>query len=92
MTVEWMRTRDVFPALDGPKPDYTALDDEKVVGRVYLIDSGPEEGLWFWSMTAHRPGPRPQIPTHGRETRRGDAGQRVVETYERLLTRGISGP
>jgi hypothetical protein len=92
MAVEWMRTRDVFPALDGLAHDYTALDGEAVVGRVYRIEGGPGQGLWFWSMTAHRPGPRPPIPTDGREARRGAAGRRVVEAYERLLARGITGP
>ena len=87
-----MRTRNVFPALDGLEHDYTALDGEAVVGRVYQIVGGPAHGLWFWSMTAHRPGPRPSIPTSGREIDRGDAGRRVVEAYDRLLARGITGP
>jgi hypothetical protein len=76
----------------GPTPDYTALDGATVVGRVYRIDGGPEQGLWFWSMTAHRPGPRPQILTSGKEARRGDAGRRVVEAYERLLAGSIRNP
>jgi hypothetical protein len=36
-------------------------------------------------MTIVRPGPRPGFPTNGTEARRGDAGRRVVEAYERLL-------
>jgi hypothetical protein len=90
MAVEWMRTRDAFPALDGLQHDYTALDGEAVVGRVYLIEGGPGRGLWFWSMTAYRPGPRPQIATSGREARWGDAGRCVMEAYERLLAHGCS--
>jgi hypothetical protein len=41
--------------------------------------------VWFWTMTALRPGPRITFPTSGTEARRGDAGRRVVEAYERLL-------
>ena len=49
------------------------------------IPTGPERGLWFWTITALRPGPRITFPTSGTEARRGDAGRRVVEAYERLL-------
>jgi hypothetical protein len=87
--VEWMRTRDVFPALAGLEHDYTALDGEAVVGRVYQIEGGPGQGLWFWSMTAYGPGARPQMPMDGREVRRGEAGRRVIEAYEAIY--GMSG-
>jgi hypothetical protein len=49
------------------------------------IPTGPERGLWFWTITALRPGPRITFPTSGTEARRGDADRRVVEAYERLL-------
>lgn len=37
--------------------DYTALADGYGgnVGRIYLHDSGPLQGHWFWSLTAHGP-------------------------------------
>ena len=79
MAVEWERIPDGVPE------DFQALDGDEIVGRVYQIPLGPERGLWFWTMTALRPGPRLPPPTHGTEARRGDAGRRVVEAYERLL-------
>jgi hypothetical protein len=38
-------------------------------------------------MTVVRPNPRITFQTSGTEARRGDAGRRVVEAYERLLAR-----
>jgi hypothetical protein len=79
MPVEWER----IP--DGVAEDFQALDGDEVVGRVYQIPTGPERGLWFGTMTVVRSGPRLPPPTNGTEARRGDAGRRVVEAYERLL-------
>lgn len=38
-------------------PDYAAHTDayEVPVGRIYLIKQGPQQGRWFWSMTASGP-------------------------------------
>jgi hypothetical protein len=77
--VEWERIPDGLPE------DFRALDGDEIVGRVYQIPPGPQAGLWFWTMTAVRPGPRLPPPTSGTEARRGEAGRRVVEAYERLL-------
>jgi hypothetical protein len=82
MPVEWER----IP--DGVAEDFQALDGDEVVGRVYQIPTGPERGLWFWTMVAVWPGPRVTFPTNGTEARRGEAGGRVVEADERLLSRG----
>jgi hypothetical protein len=79
MPVEWER----IP--DGIAEDFQALDGDAIVGRVYQIPTGPQAGLWFWTMTVVRPGPRVTFPTNGTEARRGDAGRRVVEAYERLI-------
>jgi hypothetical protein len=84
MAIVWMRTSDAFPDLDRSDKDFTAFAGNKVIGRVYQFEAGPEQGIWFWSMTADRPGPR-FAGRSGREGRRGDAGRRVVEAYERLL-------
>jgi hypothetical protein len=40
-----------------PDTDFTAFDGEEIIGRVYRISHGKEEGLWFGSMTVSRPGP-----------------------------------
>jgi hypothetical protein len=84
MAITWMRTSDAFPGLNPSDRDFTAFDGETIVGRVYQFEAGPEEGVWFWSMTADRPGLR-FAGRSGRAAGRGDAGQRVVEAYERLL-------
>jgi hypothetical protein len=81
MPVEWERIPDGVPE------DFRALDGDEIVGRVYQIPHGPQSGLWFWTMTALRPGPRITFQTNGTEARRGEAGRRVVEAYERLLRR-----
>ncbi len=31
---------------------------DEIVGRVYQMRTGPERGLWLWTMSALRPGPR----------------------------------
>jgi hypothetical protein len=86
MPVEWERIRDGLPE------DFRALDGEEIVGRVYQIPHGAGAGLWFWTMTAVRPGPRFPYPTNGREIHRGDAGRCVVEMYERLLAHARNVP
>src|SRR3954467_13300897 len=68
-----------------PKPGFATLDGERVVGRVYQYPHGPQQGLWFWTMTISLPGPRFLGPISGVEEKRGDAGRRVVEAYHALL-------
>jgi hypothetical protein len=58
MAVEWERIPDGLPE------GFQALDSDEVVGCVYQIPHGPERGLWFWTMTVVRLGPR---LTHERE-------------------------
>ncbi len=62
--------------------DLTALHEDQIIGRVYQIDHGPNEGLWFWAIF---PGGDFNGPTSGRERTRGQAGHRVVEAYQQLL-------
>jgi hypothetical protein len=52
MPVEWERIPDGVPE------DFQALDGNEIVGRIYQIPTGPERGLWFWTMTA------PSRPAH----------------------------
>ena len=81
--VTWRLT---WPA-EPPQPDFAALDGETIIGRVYQYPHGPEKGLWFWSMTASRPGPRFLGRISGVEEKRGEAGRRVVEAYHALLAK-----
>jgi hypothetical protein len=55
---------------DGVPEDFQALDGDEIVGQVYQIPTGLERGLWFWTMTALRPGPRITFLTNGTEARR----------------------
>jgi hypothetical protein len=86
MPLEWERIPGGLPE------DLWALDGDEIVGRAYQIPIGPERGLWFWTMTALRPGPRITLPTGGTEARRGYSGRRVIEAYERLLSHGSGVP
>ncbi len=84
MNITWLRTSDAFPHLDPSDKDFTAFDGDEVIVPDYQLEAGPEQGIWFWSMTADRPGPR-FAGRSGRAARRGDAGRRVVDAYQRLL-------
>jgi hypothetical protein len=81
MPVEWERIPNGLPK------GFGALDGNEIVGRVYEIPHGPQAGLWLRTMIVVRPRPRITFPTSGTEARRGNAGRRVVEAYERLLRR-----
>jgi hypothetical protein len=82
----WMRSADVYPDGSFPPTDFVAFDGEEIIGRVYQIRHGIQEGLWFWTMTVSRPGPTFNARS-GTEARRGDSGRRVVEPYEAMLRR-----
>jgi hypothetical protein len=46
--------RETWPDRDA---DYVADADgySGGVGRIYRHDAGPQQGMWFWSLTAHGP-------------------------------------
>lgn len=82
IAVTWMLSRDAIPNGNWTDWDLTALHDDQIIGRVYHIDHGPNEGLWFWAIF---PGGDFNGPTSGRERSRGRAGHRVLVAYEQLL-------
>ena len=84
MNIKWMLTQDV-QADASPGPDFTAFDDEKVIGRVYQVEHGADRGVWFWEMTFEQPGPVPAHRTSGRAAERAKAGRCVIQAYRRLL-------
>ena len=86
MQISWIRSADVYPDARYPDTDFIAFDGEEIIGRVYRIRHGTEQGLWFWSMTVSLPGPA-FTARDGTEARRGDTGRRVVEVYEAMLRR-----
>jgi hypothetical protein len=45
--------------------DFTVLDDEHVVGRIYEDRFAPAELRWYWSITVFVD-PRARLVTHGR--------------------------
>ena len=81
-----MRTSDLYPDLESSSTDFTALDRDEPVGRVHQVQHGTEAGLLLWSKTVDLPGPR-FTNRQGLEPSRGEAGRRVVEAYERLMSR-----
>jgi hypothetical protein len=42
-----MRTADVYPDAGYPDTDFVAFDGEEIIGRVYWISHGKDEGQWF---------------------------------------------
>ncbi len=86
MTIYWRPHHEVYPELPR-EPDFLAFDEatETSIGRVCLEKQSTNAGRWRWSMFAHSNTGRVPFETHGYEDRRGDAGQRVVEAYRRLI-------
>jgi hypothetical protein len=86
--VVWMLSSDAFPKHPPGDADFVALDGELLVGRVYRIGQGTDRGQWLWTMLVDLPSPR-ITPRNGTAPTRGEAGRKVIEAYERLLSRGI---
>ncbi len=86
MTIYW-RPHHEWNSNLPPAPDFIAFDDEELIGRVFQIQYGQGQGRWVWTMTVGPPGLRLTFATSGVEDRRGEAGRRVVEAYERLRRR-----
>jgi hypothetical protein len=85
MNIKWTLTRG--DSLDAqPKPDFTAFDGAKAIGRVCQIEDGPVRGLWFWTMAVGQAGSPSGHPTCGRATEGGKAGRCLIEAYQALLT------
>lgn len=92
MRITWQLTHQASPGSnEGPLPDFTALDSDEPIGRVYQFTEGAERGLWVWTLTASRPGPGSDAPTSGLATERGRAGVALVETYCSLVERSWHG-
>lgn len=62
--------------------DYIADADgyDGSVGRIYLHDAGPQQGLWFWAMNAH-----------GAEISRNIGSLNGVEKSARAAARMVEG-
>lgn len=74
-----------FPAPFPGYAQYRAKEGAEYIGTIDLIESGPQEGQWSWSMTVSLPGPRFGGATNGVEGRRGDAARRVIEAYRAYM-------
>lgn len=50
-----LRWRETWP--DRPSADYVAEGEgyAGTIGRIYIYDAGPQQGMWFWAMHAHGP-------------------------------------
>jgi hypothetical protein len=98
MPIYWTKTADVYPDGGHEDTDFMAFDPDvrfpafhptegdEPIGRVRLYTSGPQGGLWQWSLTVSLPGPFYASPTNGTEAKRGDAGRRMIEVYRHYLS------
>ena len=76
----WVRIGDLYPELKDQPDSFIALDGEDAeteVGVVELVEMGPDEGRWMWSMllTAFR------WPTNGLCATRAEAEHQLVENW-----------
>ena len=76
----WVRIGDLYPDLKDQPDSFIALDGEDAeteVGFVMLVEMGPDEGRWMWSMllTAFR------RPTNGLCATRAEAEHQLVENW-----------
>jgi hypothetical protein len=44
MPIAWMRSAYLYPDAGYPPTDYVAFDGEEIIGRVYQIEHGKDEG------------------------------------------------
>jgi hypothetical protein len=79
MQISWKLTRDAIPDALWLPQDLTALDGDRIIGRVYRIEHGAREGWWHWTLTDP-----PGSPASGVERERGKAGRRLLESYWKL--------
>ena len=79
--VTWIRIGDFYPDLKAEKDHFLALDGKSAVGIVRLIESGPDDGRWHWSMVQVRPGKPFPRPRSGTRATRGQAAKALVECW-----------
>ena len=82
MGIKWMLTQENAQ----PRPDFTAFDGSKAIGRVCQIEDGPARGLWLWTMTVAEAVLPSEHLTCGRAAEGGKAGRCLIEAYQALLT------
>lgn len=80
LTYRWVKT---WPdAVD----DFSAIDGQETIGRIYKYENGPQKDRWFWTMTALSE-TRQSIACDGIEETAREAGQRVEQAYNSLTHR-----
>ncbi len=95
-SIYWMKTSEAWPDDTWLETSWTCFDEDKpdresgsrwhtYIGNVHQEPHGPLAGTWAWSLTATLPGPALPFSRNGREDKRGDAGRRLTEAYERML-------
>lgn len=82
MEIKWMLTQED----SHPKPDFTAFDGTKAIGRVCQIEDGPVRGIWLWTLTVAKTALPSEYLTCGRAAEGGKAGRCLIEAYHALLT------
>ena len=84
MQLTWERT--VIGGRTAPY-DYSARDEDVLVGRVMRVEHGPGAGEWTWSMVARVGWGRTDLTTYGREASKQAAADKVRAVYEASLQR-----
>lgn len=66
--------------------DYCATDGDVPVGRIMKIEHGPAAGEWSWSMYARVGWGKIWLTTHGRESTKQAAANKVAASYAACLS------
>ena len=62
----WLRRSGLVSPADADRADYSVIEHDKVIGRIYEARYVPTDVRWFWSITAFHVDPRLEITTNGR--------------------------
>jgi hypothetical protein len=57
MALVLRRMSDLYPQSSWGADHYAVLSHNLLVGRVYRVTGGPQEGHWFWSISGIHAGP-----------------------------------
>ncbi len=76
MAISWRARHEVY-AHCKPAPDFLAVEDDVVVGRVFQIQHTANAGRWFWTVMSSTGDLPDGIHTCGVAERREDAAQYV---------------
>ena len=77
LTHRWVKTWQ--DAVD----DFSAMDGQETIGRIYKYENGPQKDRWFWTMTALSEN-RQSIACDGIEDSAREAARRVEDSHKQI--------